>query len=455
MKNHKNSEILLQTDDESTPVYKLGRCKKSKIIRIIAIIVVLAILAVAGYIGYTLFATSSKVFNGNPLNALIHKEKELKTDQYGRSNMLFFGTSEDDPGHPGGELSDSIMVVSIDQKKKSAFMISIPRDLNVDYGRVCNSGFQRWKINDVYQCAKTKSGADEQEAQTAFRHKISEVLGLDVQYSVHVNYTALRRMVDAVGGITVLIESDNPKGIYERYVKLPNGPATLNGESALALARARNAEGGFGLSRSNFDREQYQQKILVALKEKAVSAGTLANPLTVNNLLTALGDHVRTNFDTEEMKSLVKMGQTVDSKAISRLDLNTSENPILKSDGNPAAGEYNYHELQAYVKAWATDDISMLEKPTVAVYNATQQSGAAQSKADELADSGFTIKAVESLAETMPGSVALFDQSQGKKPGSLQKLEKLLHSKASTSPPSSVNTKADFIVIITSSKTDE
>lgn len=56
---------------------------------------------------------------------------------------------------------------------------------------------------------------------------------------------------------------------------------------------------GTGLAQSNFDREKNQQKVIVALREKALSAGTLANPGKVMSLISALGDNLNTNFDTK------------------------------------------------------------------------------------------------------------------------------------------------------------
>lgn len=419
-------------------------------VKITFLIILLLVLAGLGYFAYKLFTTSNKVFQGNPLAAILSQGKELKMDADGRSNILLFGTSEDDPGHPGAELTDSIMVASIDQKQKDVFLVSIPRDLNVEYGRACNSGY-RGKINEVYTCHKQDDDANEVAAQTAFRGKVGEVLGLDVQYSVHVNYTALKQAVDAVGGITVMIESDDSRGIYERYVKLPNGPAVLNGEAALALARARNAEGGYGLSRSNFDREQYQQKILIALRDKALSAGTLANPVTVTNLIDALGNHVRTNFDTEEVKTLVKLGQDTPSESIKRLDLNSPESMLLNGDAQPVAGQYNYREVQAYIKAYATRDYAAIEKAVIAVLNASGQPGAAQAKAEELNAAGLSVKSSNlGNAPVAAGStpLQLIDQSGGKKPETLKKLESVLGIKATTAAPAGVGSNADFIVIV-------
>lgn len=433
-------------DPPDAPKAKPRRSKPRRFLKIILLLLLVIVIATGGYFAYKLLSTSSKLFSGNPL-AILQEGKPLRTDSYGRSNILLFGTSEDDPGHPGPELSDSIMLASVDQKKHEAFLVSIPRDLNVKYDQSCTEGY-RGKINVVYQCAKALAKGDEAAAQEAMRKKIGEVLGLDVQYSVHVNYSALKQMVDAVGGITVVIESDNPKGIYERYVKLPNGPAQLNGEAALALARARNAEGGYGLARSNFDREQYQQKILVALRDKAASAGTLANPIAINGLLEAASNNVRTNFETNEIRTLATIAEKTPAANIKRLDLNADESRILKGDGNPVAGDYNYKDLQAFIKAYASGNTYALEKAVIAVLNASGTPGLAQQKADELAQANIEIAAVANAPASFAASgVKLYDQSEGKKPETLKKLESTLGSKAEPMP-AGLSSTADFVIVV-------
>ena len=51
----------------------------------------------------------------NPID--LFQNQPLKMDAHGRSNMLILGTTDDDPDHPGATLTDSMMVLSVDQKK--------------------------------------------------------------------------------------------------------------------------------------------------------------------------------------------------------------------------------------------------------------------------------------------------------------------------------------------------
>ncbi|OYW42055.1 hypothetical protein B7Z28_01850, partial [Candidatus Saccharibacteria bacterium 32-45-3] len=121
---------------EKRRLKKEGRTKGQRIRRRIVfgtlITAAVAIIGIGGFLFIKGLQASGNVLQGNFLDIIQHEP--LKEDENGRSNFLIVGTSEDDPGHQGGNLTDSIMIMSIDQDKKDAYMFSIPRDLYVDYG---------------------------------------------------------------------------------------------------------------------------------------------------------------------------------------------------------------------------------------------------------------------------------------------------------------------------------
>jgi LCP family protein required for cell wall assembly len=320
----------------------------------------------AGSYGYTLYRNGSLIFGGNLFGALVDKGEPLKEDLAGRSNILLFGTSEDDPGHPGSLLTDSLMVVSLDQDQKNAFIFSVPRDLWVKYPPAC--GATSGKINAVFQCEFQES--DDEPAARNLRNVIGEVFGMEIQYSVHLNYEVVQQSVDALGGVDVTIESDDSRGIMDRnfdwkcrfqcyMVRYPNGPVHLNGEQALHLARARGMGTGYGLPRGNFDRDTNQRKILIGARNRATSAGFLANPLATTRLLNALGDNVRTNIDASEIKTLTNLGKLMTDDKISTLNFTPDEKPLLTTGTGPngtsivrpVLGIYKYEGLQAAIVA--------------------------------------------------------------------------------------------------------
>jgi len=412
----------------------------------------------------------NNVFNGSLLDIITQREP-LREDENGRSNFVVFGTAEDDEGgeHGGANLTDSIMVISVDQDKKDAYMISLPRDLWVEYAEICTVGYQG-KLNAVYYCG-SDDGQNEEAGAKALQQKVGEILGLDVQYYVHLNFTAVTEAVDAVGGVDVTIESDDPRGILDRnfdwkcnytcyYVNYQNGETVhLDGEHALALARARNATGGYGLANGNFDREKNQQKIIKALREKALSAGTLTNLGAVTKLIDAMGNNLRTNVETKEIRTLMELSSTIPSDDIRSLSLN-DEDDMLVTTGNyngqsivrPVAGILDFSEIQSYVKRNLTSEEYVREEARLSVLNASGVAGLAQTEADKLSDEGFMIDVVDNAPEGSFASVEIY-QLSAEKTASAKKLEALYGVVLKTTPPPvSVVGETDFLIIIADSQ---
>ena len=414
-------------DDEQRPKQRRGLFRrkakkplsgKKKLVKRLAILVALVLLAVGIFIGVKALIASGNVLQGNIFD--IFQARPLKMDENGRSNVLVFGTSEDDPGHEAAYLTDSILVISIDQNKNDAYMVSIPRDLIVDYGEACFAGYQG-KINALYGCYSDE-GANEPEGAAALKKKVGEILGLDIQYYAHVNYTVVRDTVKALGSIDVTIESRDPRGIMDsnfdwkckagdarasratiirncppngHFIDFPNGKVTLDPERALYLAQARGASAPtYGLEQSNFDREVNQQKIIKAIREKAVSAGTIADVGKVTGLIDALGGNLRTDFATAEVRTLMKLGQDIPSDAIQSLSL-VKEGEELVGTGLggvvPTAGSFEYAEIQAFIDKSMSSDPVAREGANVVVMNGTGIAGIALTESGRLTEAGYTV----------------------------------------------------------------
>ena len=399
------------------------KVSKGKIVKWIVIVIILAILGVVGYLAVKAFLAGGKVFNGNPLDIITTKTR-LAEDDNGRTNILIFGTSGytmDENAWDGAMLTDSIMVVSLDQDNNDAYMMSLPRDLYVRNN--CPAlGKTSGKLNEVFYCAYT-TDKDEVAGAEALMAKSGEILGLDIQYYIHADWTALVQAIDAVGGVDVTIESDDPRGIYDSGtgIKYANGEvAHLDGEKALALARARNHNyGDYGLSGGNYDREKNQQKILAAFQQKAMSAGTLLNPVAVNNLIDSLGNNLITSFETGHVQTLIDIASNLQADHIKQLPF------VGRDDGGPnliatyapngtylgeapVAGVYDYSEIQAYVAQNLSSDPVVMEGATIDVLNGSDQAGLAAKKAEELEDDNYTIGSIDNAPASTTESVTIY-----------------------------------------------
>ena len=341
----------------------------------IALSVILVLIIAAITLVYMLLSHSTAVFKGNPMDILI--SSELKKDENGQTNFLIFGTSEDAKGHGGQELTDSILVASINQEYKSAKVFSVPRDLWVNYSVAgsepmsCTVG-DRGKINATYLCAleEYKNSMSVSNAKDAaslyFAKKISEVTGLSMHYYVAADWGAVKMIVDKIGGIDVDVYADDEDGIHDscQNIDLKKGMYyNMNGDLAMKLARARNAScapGDYGLSRSNFDREINQQRIMNAIKKKVSSIGILMNPGKVMSIIDGLGDNLRTNIVMSEVRTLIDFSMkleggiqpisTVDQFGTGRIGLSS----VVIPAGTSTYSEdslYNYTNFQKYLRS--------------------------------------------------------------------------------------------------------
>ncbi len=447
---------------------KPPKSKRRKIVGWIIKLIIVAVLAIGAYLGINAILAGTSVFKGNIFD--IFQNVPLKADENGRTNVLVFGTSGsvDDQRHEGANLTDTLMVLSIDQEKKNAYMVSLPRDLYVDYGSVCPEGYQG-KINSLYECF-SESGSKEEAGAKALQKKVTEVTGLKMQYYAHINWAVVIGAVNAVGGVTIKVEGNGynyycinsgiPRGgivDVNMNIKYTPGKHHMNGDQALKFSRARGSAGACGLARGDFDRQANQQKVLQALQKKATSSETLLNIGKVTSLMNALGKNLRTDFATKEVQTLISLTKDIPSDKIVSIDLAGDDANLIGSStgpGNssiqiPTAGQYDYTQIKAYIHKKIFASAITKEAAKVAVYNGAGVAGLAQSEADKLEAQGFTISAVDTAADVKTGKAEIYDLSAGKKPETKKKLESILGTKVrSGASPVITAANTDFVIIL-------
>jgi len=330
-------------------------------------LVLLLLLVVSGTVfSAKIIGELDKVFHGNLLSdieALFHPVK-LKGESSGRVNILLAGDSSDDPGHAGAQLTDSILLLSINTRSHTAFLLSIPRDLWVQLPGNTYPGGTHQKINAANEVTSFSQSGYPKGGMGELSYVVQNELGIPVDYSGLMDYGAFKDSVDAVGGVTINVQSPDPRGIYDSNtgIDLPNGPVSLNGQQALNLARSRgDGYRSYGVT-SDFSRTAYQRQIFIAVAAKAKSAGTLSNPVKISNLFSALGNNFQTNLTLADVLRLIKITKpinlsNVQSYAFSSSVSTITPNPILKSyyvpyNGQsaliPTSGIDNYAQMQAY-----------------------------------------------------------------------------------------------------------
>ena len=386
-----------------------------------AILILIALLLAGGlYMGIKFYITERHLFRGGggaPALASNVDINQLRGEGDGRVNILILGIGG--PGHEGADLTDTVMIASIDPINNQVSLLSLPRDLWV---KIPGNGSQ--KLNAAYaygkQGSKSKDLIDQARDGLALLDKtLQPVVGIPIHYHAIIDFAAFKQAVDAVGGITFYV----PETLYDPSIAWENkynpviaqkGTQTFNGARALLYAKSRETS-------TDFARSERQRQLMVALKDKILSAGTFANPLKISQLMSSFGDNIYTDFSLNDIKRLYEAIAKIPSSDIGSLDLVTPPHDLLTTANlsglsivRPKAGLYDYGPLQNYIRNAMRDGFLLKENAAIAVYNATSIAGLATKQADLLKSYGYNVTTVDNVAEpTDPAKSVLVDQSSG------------------------------------------
>jgi LCP family protein required for cell wall assembly len=250
----------------------------------------------------------------------------FKGAETGRINILLLGIAG--KGKPGQNLTDTIIILSINTKTNQVALLSIPRDLYVEVPE----GHFWTKINSVYQYGINSSPKDETAQIDPLMEVVKDLTSLDINYYAVLNFDGFKKMIDSIGGINVVNEKDlydsqypGPNYSYETF-ELEKGLHQMDGETALKYARVRHGdpEGDFG-------RAKRQQQVMQSFKNKFFSVGTFLNVFALNNFLNALGDNLKTNISTDEIGSFLELSKKLDTQNVNNMVLDAwNKDSLLK-----------------------------------------------------------------------------------------------------------------------------
>mgnify|MGYP006170163311 CR=1 FL=1 len=223
--------------------------------------------------------------------------------QLGYRDSGMIGTDANERRESEGEPinTDALMLVSLSADQSQLMLVSLPRDtvdvpmpsgpLRGAFGSVYTR-----KINAFFTSVRNRAdlvpGTDATRGYNGLKLVLGELYGLDIKYFVEVNFNGFKRVVDAVGGVTINVQvpvvDDSFPGSTRRTQRLyiPSGIQHMDGEQALRYARSRNTS-------DDFDRGARQQRVLLSLREQADPQVLLPR---LPELVDALKSAVRTDI---------------------------------------------------------------------------------------------------------------------------------------------------------------
>jgi LCP family protein required for cell wall assembly len=172
-----------------------------------------------------------------------------------------------------GSRSDTIMLVHVNKERTGALVISIPRDSYVDVPAGGNWPGGKNKIN-----AALAYGGANLAARTVYN-----LTQVPLNGAMIVNFDGLKKMVAAVGGVNVCTPFAVQSSFSSRYWGVGCHDMTPD-EAEEFMRQRKNVPGG------DFGRIKNQQNVIKGLMKKVTTTGVLANPLTLDRLITTAAE---------------------------------------------------------------------------------------------------------------------------------------------------------------------
>lgn len=233
-------------------------------------------------------------------------------------NIALIGTDERNGinGDIGGRVADGMrgdttMVLHISADRTRVEVVSIPRD-----SRVRISDCQMYDGTTVkgwigkFNIALNNGGknGNRGEAAACVMRTITDLTGVDFNgHFMMVDFAGFQNMVDALGGIPMCIPQDMraPKAKLD----LKAGPQVLDGETALAFARARTGTGvGDGTDLMRIER---QQELLTNTARKALGMNLLTDVPALTQFVRSAAESLTLDPDLASVANIVGLAYSL------------------------------------------------------------------------------------------------------------------------------------------------
>ncbi len=350
-------------------------------------------------------ATTDPSTNRPPLNILLMgsdtRDGLADAEEFGGTNDLTTGTQH----------ADTTLLVHLAADRRSAFVVSIPRDSMVrrpDCQDPTDSGAQRplGMFNLAFNEGGPACAVKTVEANT----------GVFIDHYAVVNFEGFRDMVDALGGVDVCLAepiSDPATGL-----ELPAGTSRLDGTTSTQFVRARKGIG----DGSDIGRIDRQQAFLSAVVREATSSGLLLRPDRLVSFLDAATKSLTTDPEIASIRELSELALQVKNMPTEEIRFVTVPIEVYEPDRNRVIWTQAAEELWEAARsdlplpgtgpspsASPTATTTTAAPPTVgpdeitvAVVNSTGVSGLARQAGSVLTAQGFVVTEV---VNGTPGAV--------------------------------------------------
>lgn len=295
------------------------------------------------------------------------KGVNLKQENNNVINILLLGIGGGI--HEGPDLTDTMILASIDQENKKVTLTSIPRDLWVP-----DLDGENKKINTAYAVGEfSRKGGGLVLAKAV----VGKITGQNINYVARIDFSGFVKAVDIIGGLDINVDNSfddyqypidgkendtcgktsdelqkiateeaelQVKDLSCRYKNLhfDKGLNHMNGETALEYVRSRHAKGEEG---GDFARSKRQEKVISAFKGKILSAQTFINPARIISLYEVLKGSIDTDIKQDEFDDFIRLAQKEKNAKTQTAVINVGDDQTQRSGlliYAPISADYSY-----------------------------------------------------------------------------------------------------------------
>ncbi|MBD2861784.1 LCP family protein [Paenibacillus oceani] len=282
------------------------RSSSRRVWKTLVFIVILILLAAAAYAGYLYYKINSAIDSaGGDNTAPVTKPVNANP-----VTVLLLGV---DSRPKGGSLNtDVIMVASLNPERKTATIVSIPRDTYIKM-----NGYSSGKANSFYAAFHN---AKSSTADTKTKQFFGKYLNVPIDYIAKIDFKGFEEIVDKLGGLTLNVDmnmcyTDKFDGTS---IKLAKGTQSLNGKQTLDFVRYRKGNCQNAADSNDIDRNERQQQVIGEMVGKLKS---LEGLLKLGPVIEAGGKNVDTDIPSSQIKSFIRTYMGIDRDKINYVHL--------------------------------------------------------------------------------------------------------------------------------------
>ncbi|MCB0195962.1 MAG: LCP family protein [Anaerolineae bacterium] len=266
--------------------------------------------------------------------------------------------------------TDTMMLVTVDPKSRTAGMLSVPRDLWVSI-----PGYGEDRINKAYFFGDRDDypGGGPALAMKTVQYN----LGVPVHFYAQIDFQGFEEIVNTLGGIDINVPQtiddptfpDNNYGYDPFYIEA--GLHTLDGHDAMRYARTRHSSGG------DFSRARRQQQVMLAIRDKALQLDMIPR---IPELWTTMSGTIETDL---QLVDIVELAQLADEINVDNIQSNVIDSDMTVDYVVPETGAQVLLPLREKI-AVAVEEIfsekEPVDGPTKAELEAIQAQATAQAE---------------------------------------------------------------------------